>query len=224
MVLRDADYSAYYFEREAFKILDNSAVESGAESVKWANLVCAVSMVRPNVVVLPDVMFDAEETMRRTLEVLDSPMLKVLKRLFNVELLAVVQGSTPDIWLHCFEVFNSDERIDYLGVPMLTTELFGRRSKALKAIEKSVRKPCHLFGTWYSTPLRDVVEEAKYDFVMGVDSSKPIRLALEGRRIDDDGAVVDKHDKEYFYRKYDVDEDLLRYNCETFRRWCGAQK
>jgi len=149
-----------------------------------------------------------------------SPHIRFLRRVLpDIKIAAVVQGADPEDWLMCFNVLNSLDGIDILGIPMLTTQVFGSRILALEAIKKKVRKPCHLLGFWRSTPLEEVTKERQYDFVMGIDTSKPVRLATQGKglkqwlNIERDKQFIDKDN-------HTVDKELLKANCQEFVELC----
>jgi hypothetical protein len=91
----------------------------------------------------------------------------------------------------------------------------------LEKIRRRVRKPCHLFGVWWQDTLADVAKEAQFGFVQGVDTPKPIRLAVRGLGLGEWDKMprgrdfVDSHVN-------GADLDLLRRNCEGFVRICGG--
>lgn len=227
-VIFDRRYCDFYRERSKagdFIILDNSAVENSARSRPLKDVVLAAVLIRPKVVVLPDYLFDSHKTLNELENALRSPQLRFLRRVIpGIKLCAVVQGVDPDDWLECASILNDSRNgIDILGIPMLTTSLFGSRFEALKKIARGMKKQCHLLGFWNGVPLDEVRKEAGFDFVMGVDTSKPVKLAIAGKSLSQwlelgrDRDFIDK-------RHSHVNLELLRENCEGFVSLCGGER
>ena len=224
-VIFDHKYQEFYRERSKagdFIILDNSAAERRGRSVPLKDVVLAAVLIKPKVVVLPDYLFDSDRTLDELENALRSPQLRFLRRVMpDIKLCAVVQGVDPDDWLECFHVLNDPRNgIDHLGIPKITGQVFGNRLTALERIKRRVKKPCHLFGVWWKATLDDVAKEAQYDFVVGVDTPKPVRLAVAGLGLDRWSEVP--RGKDFLEKRYDgIDLDLLRRNCEGFVKICG---
>jgi len=206
-------------------ILDNSALENKARSRPLKDVVLAAVLIKPSVVVLPDFLFDSDRTLDELESALRSPQLRFMRRVLpDVKLCAVVQGVDVDDWLECFNILNDRRNgIDILGVPMLTTHLFGSRYEVLEKISKRVKKKVHLLGFWHDVPLDEIKRERKFDFVLGVDTSKPVRLAIEGKGLSR-WTEVEK-DRDFIDRKHNggIDLDLLRRNCREFASLCGGE-
>jgi hypothetical protein len=227
-VIYDARYCEYYAGRSKagdYIVLDNSAVENGGRAAPLKDIVLAAVLVKPSVVVLPDYLFDSSRTLDELENALRSPAMRFLRRVLpEVKLCAVVQGIDQDDWLECFGILNDPRNgIDCLGIPKVTGQLFGHRWVVLEKIRRRVRKPCHLFGVWWQDTLADVAKEAQFDFVQGVDTPKPIRLAVRGLGLGEWDKMprgrdfVDSHVN-------GADLDLLRRNCEGFVKICGGDK
>lgn len=227
-VIFDRKYCAFYKERSKagdFLILDNSAAEKKGRSVPLKDVVLAALLIRPKVVVLPDYLFDSDRTLDELEDALRSPHLRFMYRTIpDIKFAAVVQGIDPDDWLECFHILNDrNNGIDILGIPMLTTYLFGSRYEALKKIAKRVKKQCHLLGFWHGVPLEELKKEREFDFVMGVDTSKPVKLAVKGKSLDE-WTTLEK-DRDFIDRKHnDVNLELLRRNCEGFVNLCKGER
>lgn len=226
-VIFDHKYQEFYRERSKagdFIILDNSAAEKRGRSVPLKDVVLAAVLTKPKVVVLPDYLFDSNRTLDELENALRSPQLRFLRRVIpDVKLCAVVQGVDPDDWLECFYILNDrNNGIDHLGIPKITGQIFGSRLVALERIKKRIKKPCHLFGVWWQSNLEEVRCEAQYDFVMGIDTPKPVRLAVAGMNLD--GWTKVPRGKDFLERKYNgVDLELLRRNCEGFVEVCAGR-
>lgn len=223
-VIYDRKYQEFYHERSKqgdFIILDNSALENKARSRPLKDVVLAAVLVKPKVVVLPDFLFDSDRTLDELENALRSPQLNFMRRVIpDVKLAAVVQGVDESDWLECFDILNSVRNgIDILGIPMLTTHLFGSRHEVLKLISKRVKKPCHLLGYWHGVPLDEIKLESQFDFVMGIDTSKPVKLAIKGKSLEQ--WLELETDREFIDRKHNsVNLELLRANCEGFVEMC----
>lgn len=226
-VIFDSKYCEFYRRRSKagdFIILDNSALENKAKSRPLKDVVLAAILIRPKVVILPDFLFDSDKTLDELENALRSPALRFLRRVIpGIKLCAVVQGVDKDDWLECFYILNDTRNgIDILGIPMLTTHLFGSRVIVLQKIAKRVKKQCHLLGFWNGVPLEEIKQEAQFNFVLGVDTSKPVKLAIQGKRLNDWTSL--KTDRDFIDRKHDfvgVDVELLRENCEEFVGMCS---
>ena len=224
-VIYSSQYQKFFRERSKagdFIFLDNSAAEKKGRSVPLKDIVLAAVLTKPSVVFLPDFMFDSHRTLEELENVLMSPHIRFMRRVLpETKIAAVVQGASVDDWMMCFNVLNSLEGIDVLGIPMLTTQIFGNRWKALEAIKKRVKKKCHLLGVWKTSPLSEVEIESHYEFVMGIDTSKTVRLATEGKGLDRwldvtrNKAFIDNDNNH-------VDKELLRANCEGFVKLCSG--
>ena len=227
-IIFDSRYRDFYAKRSKagdFIILDNSAAEKKGRSVPLKDVVLAAVLIKPSVVVLPDYLFDSDRTLDELENALRSPQLRFLLRVLpDVKLCAVVQGVDQADWLECASILNDSRNgIGVLGIPMLTTQLFGSRSEALKKIGKGIKKPCHLFGFWKGTPLSEIEKEREFEFVMGVDTSKPVRLAVQGRGLDQWTSL--EKDRGFMERRHSsVDLNLLRQNCQDFVDLCGGGK
>ena len=220
-------YQKFFKERSKagdYILLDNSAAEKHGRSVPLKDVVLAAVLTKPHVVFLPDFMFDSHRTLEELENVLVSPHLRFLRNTMpDIKIAAVVQGASPEDWIMCFNVLNSLDGIDVLGVPMLTTQVFGARWKALDLIKKRVKKPCHLLGFWKTAPLSDLEAESQYSFAMGIDTSKVVRLAVEGKSFDEWNTI--SHDKSYIDKSHQVtDQSLLEQNCKEFIRICNGGK
>jgi len=227
-VIYDRAYCDFYAKRSKagdFIILDNSAVERNARSMPMKNIVLAAVLTKPTVIVMPDYLFDSKRTLKEIENAFRAPSFRFLKRVLpQVQLCAVVQGVDADDWMECFYVLNSRKNgIDILGIPMITSELFGSRCAVLDKIARRITKPVHLFGFWHKQPLGDVLREKAYNFVLGIDTSKPVKLAMQGKTLRE-WAKVDR-DKGFMDRSHNsVNLELLQANCRGFIELCKVQE
>jgi len=225
-VIYDRQYCDFYAKRSKagdYILLDNSAAEKKGRSVPLKDVVLAAVLTKPKVVFLPDYLFDSDRTLDELENALRSPHIRFLRRILpDIKFAAVVQGVDPDDWLECFHILNDSRNgIDILGIPMLTTYLFGSRSIALDHIERRVKKSCHLLGFWKGTPLSEIYKERQYDFVVGIDTSKPVKLALQGKPLRDWMEL--ESDRDFIDRNHNyVNPELLRENCKDFVEVCSG--
>lgn len=222
-VIYDIRYHNFYRDRSKagdFILLDNSAVEKRGRAMPMKNVALAAMLIRPAVVVLPDVLFDAEGTLDEIENALRSPHVRMMRRyMSNLKFAVVVQGLDVDEWLECFKILNGIPGIDILGIPMITSNLFGSRTECLREISGRVRKQCHLFGVRDS--LEELCEQSRFPFVMGIDTVKPVRLAVMGKGLDEWDTVLQTKDRGFLERTHsDVNLDLLHENCRRFVAMC----
>ena len=225
-VIYSSVYQKFYQVRSKagdYILLDNSAAEKHGRSVPLKEVVLAAILTKPSVVILPDFMFDSHKTLEELENVLVSPQLRGMRRFLpETKIAAVVQGADVDDWIMCFNVLNSLQGVDVLGIPMLTTQFFGSRWRALESIKKKVKKQCHLLGFWKTAPLSDVEAESQYPFVTGIDTSKPVRLATEGKLLSQWNEL--SRNKSFIDNNHHVDMELLKVNCEGFVKLCNGGK
>ena len=227
-VIHEPKYQSFYRERSKagdYIILDNGAVEKNGHSVSMRDIVTAAVLTKPSVVVLPDFLFDGHRTLDELENALKSPALHFLQRVHSeVKIAAVVQGVDEKEWFESFKILNSMSEIDLLCVPKVTGQTFGVRWKALELIANKVSKPCHLLGSWWESTLEDVKHEAEYSFVQGIDTPKPIRLAVQGKKLSQWNEL--EHDRSFLDRRHleAVDIELLKANCQEFTEVCKNGK
>lgn len=221
-VLYDHRYREFYAERSKkgdYIILDNAAVENNGRAVPLKTVALAAFDVKPNVMFLPDFLFDAERTLDEIENALLSPHIKLLLKFIpGIKFAAVVQGLDEDEWLECFEILDSIKGLDILGIPMIAHNIFGNRLKCLDKIAGKVKHQCHLLGARGS--LEEVVAQANYPFVLGIDTAKPVRLAVNGMRLEQWSEVP--KDRRFLDKRVNgIDLSLLQYNCEQFVERCA---
>ena len=227
MVIFNRRYREFYKERSRendYIILDNGAVEKKGRSVPMRDIVTAAILIHPAVVVLPDFLFDGKKTLTELKNALRSPALRLLRSnrsTAGIKIAAVVQGVDQNEWLESFKVLNSHSEIDLLCVPKVSAQTFGTRWQALELIKNDVSKPVHLLGSWWQGTLADIKREASYSFVQGIDTPKPIRLAVQGKDLSQWNTL--EHDRSFLERNNGpIDTELLGRNCEGFKEICSG--
>ena len=225
-IIYSTPYQTYCRQRSKagdYLILDNGAVEKNGRSVPLKNVVLAAVLVKPTVVILPDYLFDSHRTLDELESALRSPHLLFLRRVLpDVKLCVVVQGVDERDWLECFGILNDPRNgIDILGIPKVTGQIFGSRLEALRRIQRRVKKPCHLLGVWWQSTLDDLRREGQFDFVQGIDTPKPVRLAVHGLGLDR-WSEMPRGTNFLDQRCDSVNLDLLRLNCQSFIKMCNG--
>jgi len=226
-VMYDRRYQDFYAKRSKagdYIILDNGAVEKKGNSVPMRDIVTAAILTKPTIVVLPDFLFDGERTLDELENALKSPAMKFLRRVHpDVKIAAVAQGLDQEEWVESFHILNGLDGLDLIGIPKVTGQTFGERWRALDRVAKYAKKPCHLLGFWHKSSLEDLIHEAQFPFVMGVDTPKPLRLAAAGKTLKDWGTL--EHDRSFLDRVHNhtIDLGLLRENCAQFVEMCNGR-
>jgi hypothetical protein len=202
--------------------LDNSCFELGA-SLDNHLLNEYFEIIRPDVVVLPDVLGDKEQTFERTTQFLkDYPQVAPYS-------MAVIQGSSPEELIDCYNMFMSlDVRIPWIGIPFVYSWVERdpraqaderiRLMKELNAFFVDTTRNHHLLGTWQA---REFSHYREYDWVRSIDTSNPVMAALDGVAYGDLGLESkpkSTFDSTYHMKESDIDMDLLYNNVRQFGR------
>lgn len=173
----------------AYVILDNGTPYLG-QSVPDDQLAAAAELVRPDVVVLPDVLNDRHATEAR----IDS-FLTHWSRSVRTLYMGVVQGRTFSDYLESYRSVAGDSRISQIGVPFMKTRqrrgapAFQRERllESLASRELAVQtKPHHLLGLSHSGHI-ELRRLRRFPFVTSCDTSAAYKMAMLGRRIEPSG-------------------------------------
>ena len=164
-------------------ILDNSAPYLG-KSVNLSSLLKCISLVKPDEVILPDVINDYNATLKLTEE-----FIRILPDKGEMKLMAVPQGCNLDEYIKCYEIFSRNPAIDNLGLSFTVSKLFNNflpkgnityREHLIKIlINKGIidySKPHHLLGFSDSGNL-ELEKLSKYQFIKRNDSSAGYKTA-----------------------------------------------
>jgi len=112
LVLQSDKYRDFYrrmSDEGKYVLVDNGAAEG--EIMSYKDLVKVYELINPSEIILPDVLFNEEETIRRTREFLDNYDLTKYKKMI------VPQGSDRDSWLHCYHMMSCIQGINTVGIP-----------------------------------------------------------------------------------------------------------
>lgn len=205
-----------------FLILDNGEAE-GAR-VPNDTLLGMAKLYGATELVLPDVIRDGFETVKRVVTFLD----QYKDDLSSYQLMAVPQGKTTTEVQKCIEEFSVMEQITTLGIPrhfMGTMRLQQARVELANWIEDKYpdRFQVHCLGV-ESKFLREIKWLAKYaPTVRSIDSSLPFNYAIAGFELTPTVGSINRP-REYFTTDWSkrVRSDLVIGNINTFMRWASG--
>jgi hypothetical protein len=231
-ILEDKDYAELvcaFAGCGEFTYLDNSCFELG-ESLDNDILYEWFTRLEPNYVVLPDVLGDKKRTLERSLEFINDYPDTIIHGM------PVIQGSTPDEMIECYNDFMKFEvgheggilGFPIIGIPFVyswidkdPTLQANERIKLLEKMDKEcINKSLkhHLLGTWQA---REFAHYRKYDWIHSIDTSNPVMSALDGTPYAGIHGLTQKpkstFDSVYDMKEEDINLDLLYYNVDTFR-------
>jgi len=180
-VLKDKKYLEYYIKRKElgdYIILDNSAFEFG-EALSTDLLEKAINLTLPNEFVLPDVLFDKNKTIEKSIKFANNLNRK------SIKYMAVVQGNTLKDWLACYEYFSQQDYVFSIGLGAIyspktifnnkeTNNLVSGREFLINQLKQlkllNSKKPHHLLGLGDSGHL-EIKRLAKYKWIRSCDSN-----------------------------------------------------
>ncbi len=184
VVEKPAEYAKLMHNFEGTVILDNSLIELG-KPVDVDTMLAAAAIVKPTFAVLPDKLDDREETVRMSIEALNT----WFKRLPpNTGAMITAQGKSDEEAVWCIDDIvgrgsKQNCRIDKLmvGVPRQVTNIRGTRSRLVQLLVQS-KYQVHLLGM--SNNFADDIMCAHLYGVSGIDSASPLRAGWEQKRYD----------------------------------------
>lgn len=160
-----------------FIMLDNGTAEG--EPLSHETLVEMYNFVKPDELVLPDVLGDRKETLKATNTFLTDWGDKIPPR----KRIVVPQGETLEEWEACLDVMASRMEFGTIGVPKHLEGKEGTRVEAIRFIEERGyhnRYHVHLLGC-YKDPVQEVRRAlAMGPWIRGVDTAAPIAYAQKG--------------------------------------------
>jgi len=191
-VLVDKEYVSYYNKRQKqgdFLILDNSAFELGS-SLSLDLLTKAIVLCNPDEFVLPDVLKNKQETIKRSIKFLSE-----FKNKDYMRFMAVPQGKNIEEWVTCYEYFAQNKDINTIGIGAIyASDIFGNREKTKKYVSGrdylidqisqlgvlNKLKPHHLLGLSDSGHL-ELSELSKYEWIRSCDTSAAFVHGKKGK-------------------------------------------
>lgn len=113
LVLKNKEYADFYkklAEEDKYVILDNGAAEK--ESLSFEELFRAYKIIQPREIILPDVLFNRQETAARSFLFFQDYMKST-----NCKVMIVPQARTLREWISAVELMLKDIPADTVGVP-----------------------------------------------------------------------------------------------------------
>lgn len=178
---KDPTYKQYCLLSNKMKIMDNSVYEL-SKPLPPEELFDLVAELKVDVIVVPDVLFDIEETLRVTDEFYN----KLAKTSLKVKTMIVPQGADQSEYYMCLNKMRGYP-FDYIGVCFLSKG-YGpkeceeiRYQKILSIVRGYPDKKIHLLGLNYIFYLE---EYKKFLNIESIDTSFPVSLAYYKQKID----------------------------------------
>jgi hypothetical protein len=141
----------------------------------------------PDLVVAPDVIYDADDTITRT-DAFIAKMGEPLRRL-GIKIMGVPQGTNWLEWRECCAHMMRHVGVDWIGASMFycntNNDLPGSRYHLLEQMSwlaakdsDCVIKPCHLLGM--RGDYRVLKRDFSFPFAKSIDTAKAIEYAMQG--------------------------------------------
>ena len=206
--------------------LDNSCYELGA-SLDCALLYEWCEKLNPDIVVLPDVLGNADGTLQQTYDFLDRyPHVATYG-------MAVAQGDSPRELIDCYASMRDfrtvdDQYIEMLGIPFVFSWVEKDAAKqaaerinllelmdSRRIIDRNRRH--HLLGTWQANEFRNYRD---YWWIYSIDTSNPIMAAIDGDDYTNIGLFHKPKatfDSVYDLTERDINMERLYNNVKKFR-------
>jgi hypothetical protein len=209
-------YKNYVISSNKFKILDNSAYEL-KRSVPASQICDVAEEIKADVIVVPDVLGDTDETLKVTEEFYK----EFTKRpgLKGVKTMIVPQGTTYSEYLMCYYKMRGFP-YDMIGVSFYTPgPLFESEDLRLKKVQSIVNaepnKKIHLLGLYRPSFL---YEYKKYLSIESIDTSMPVALAVYGKEFTDK-SVKEGRPPAFFDLRLNKEQlSLAKRNIDNFKR------
>lgn len=212
-------------DRQDFIVVDNGAAEGKpvgdfllySQAKKWG----------ANEVVLPDVMFEAIETVRRAerfkANIDDSAY---VFDAFNY--MAVAQGNTINTVKACIDGLSELPYVSTIGIPRhLITTLRQRFIRLVLAewIDKEFPKrfQIHFLGTNPSVPSEVARAARETPFVRSVDTSMPFNYAIAGVMLGLTAPAIGRP-AGYLTDMQNMTSGILKHNISTMQRWAAGSE
>lgn len=221
----DAAYTEWYQNQvnsNKFVIMDNGAAEGEAPIAE--ELLIKYEILHPSEMVLPDTIFDMDDTIEKGLRAL-----QVLDRKVDCTFMAVPQGQTFEEWVDCARVMLFWP-IETIGVSKFCTPQYGpmARYRCVEALYKAMEETgiqvnIHLLGCWEDP--REIGQiQTKFN-VRGCDSIIAYAFAQAGRLLD-----MTTNERPNYHPKFSTDsiesdwnQDLLQANITRWRAYCHGE-
>lgn len=213
-VLKDPlGYHEFWAGREGTLIIDNGVIEEGA-AVDIRLLAAAATLVRASIVIIPDVIGDAEETIY--LAAANSmPLRRLLPQ--GTELMGVIQAQTVEEARLCQMAFD-EQLIDWTAVPKGYRE---RNVGSRAAMAHSVMAR-HILGFSNTNDIDD--DAAAAQVAGGIDAATPIWMAAVGLTMDKMSPEIPRPKDYWSWQELPPPQlDRAIFNIRTVRSWLNAR-
>lgn len=184
VVQKPSEYAKLMHDFDGTVILDNSLIELG-KPVDVDTMLTAASIIKPTFAVLPDKLNDREETVRMSIDAMNTWFKKMPP---GTGAMIAAQGTSDEDALYCVDELvgrgsKQNCRIEKLmvGVPRNITNTRGTRSRLVQLLVQN-KYQVHLLGM--SNNFDDDMMCARMYGVSGIDSASPLRAGWEGKRYD----------------------------------------
>jgi hypothetical protein len=224
-LMGDKDYRHLYenlISDHDYLILDNGAAEGSTVSDKY--LLTIAFQLGADEIVLPDVIRDAEETIKRGKQFLQHMAESQIK---PPNLMGVLQSTGPaKEWQTCLEEFAKIDMVTTIGVPrhFVNYDKY-MRHQVLTWINYwyKDRFQVHLLGMNSRFPSEVANISREHPWVRSCDSSLPYNYTIAGWGLSAVNRRVERP-ANYFDTVADVDTVLLYKNIDTYLGWAHAIK
>lgn len=231
----DGEYTKFFQQRIVegkFVILDNGAAEGCQPTIE--ELYPKIKILNPSELVLPDTIYNKEETLQKG----EEAIFKLANEFpdSDFQLMAVPQGETFEEWVACMEEMLTWP-IDTIGVSKFITPRYGPRARlratlniVASCLERGNTVKIHLLGCWdHPKEIGEIVqrfEGSEYykTFLRGTDSAVPYVYTAMGETI-----VADSKRPEYHMdflsttKLTDELEGLLTLNIKAWEDYCNGR-
>jgi len=210
--------------KDSFIIMDNSVVELGS-AMGMKDLLEACKIVKPDCLVMPDVMGDGFATRELAADFCKEFAGAAVGNpdFDHIILMGVVQGVSLEECYHTASLYYTLPLVRHIGVPRVLTKQFGTRAQVVhKMISAPLFDRIHLLG--FSDNLLDDVACARMPGVAGIDSAVPVRAGLA------DIMLTIEEERDYGPRgdfwdtlmeMCDAHDHSITTNISMFRYWIG---
>lgn len=150
-------------------IVDNGAAEH--DQPAFREIAKAAEYIEASEVVLPDVLYDADQTLTNLLNRRNYALVPPKQRV------VIPQGRTVEEWGNCYWILRQKISFGVLGVPKLLEQFPGGRPSALDRVWADPAYSVHLFGIW-SNPYREITQALKVSKrIRSIDSGAAVAYA-----------------------------------------------
>lgn len=229
MVHQSSQYARWFKsakERGAHVVLDNGTPYLG-QSVPDDELVAAAELLRPDVVILPDVLYDGEATGDR----IDSFLSRYCRSLCT-SFMGVVQGTCVTDYVEAYCRVACDSQILHVGLPFMNVGhqpdglVFEREGLVAELVNKKLirpSKPHHLLGLSHSGHI-ELQRLNKYPFITSCDTSAAYKSAALTRRVYPEVAYAKPEVPMDFSADFDLDTAELTVTNATCIDYCARKR